>query len=351
MNPITILIASTAMTAVVSAQLQTTLQPVRDNTLYEDPAGATSNGQGTRMFAGRTAGGSIRRGLLAFDVAGSVPAGATVVTATLRLEAVMTIAGARQLRLHRTSADWGEGSSVATGGQGGGASAAPGDATWTHRFRGGAAWTRNGGDFATAASATATATGLGAVTFGTTSALVADVQGWLDVPASSAGWTIVGDEAGTTTAYAFATREEPVATRRPTLTITWNPPAAAVVRVGAGCAGSGATPLNLGTTGLPQVPNPTFDLRLTGGPTGPHAFSAALGLAPVPIPLGNGCSVLIDPSLLVAATSGNASRVLGLPVPNQPALLGVRFAMQGVVLDTTLQQVVTSNALELRLGS
>ena len=40
----------------------------KDNTLYEDPNGALSNGQGMRFFAGKTANGLIRRGLIAFDL-------------------------------------------------------------------------------------------------------------------------------------------------------------------------------------------------------------------------------------------------------------------------------------------
>ncbi|HEX4802243.1 MAG TPA: hypothetical protein VFV14_01960, partial [Myxococcaceae bacterium] len=43
------------------------LNPSKDNTLYEDDSGSTSNGTGQYFFAGRTSQGKIRRGLIAFD--------------------------------------------------------------------------------------------------------------------------------------------------------------------------------------------------------------------------------------------------------------------------------------------
>src|SRR3972149_3608603 len=61
------------------------LSPIRDNTLYQyvDADGDRSNGAGTRFFAGRTDQGRLRRGVLAFDVAGSIPAGSTITRASL----------------------------------------------------------------------------------------------------------------------------------------------------------------------------------------------------------------------------------------------------------------------------
>ena len=56
------------------------LAPSKDNTLYEDASGNISNGAGDYLFAGTTAtaaSGAIRRGVIAFDIAGSIPAGPT----------------------------------------------------------------------------------------------------------------------------------------------------------------------------------------------------------------------------------------------------------------------------------
>src|SRR5438132_14183298 len=61
--------------------------PSKDNTLYQSAAGTTSNGAGQFLFAGKTnqPSDAIRRGVIAFDVAGSVPAGATINGVTLHL--------------------------------------------------------------------------------------------------------------------------------------------------------------------------------------------------------------------------------------------------------------------------
>ena len=45
----------------------------KDNTLYEDPFGQTSNGQGAYLFAGRTAIPNLRRGLIALILLQSPP--------------------------------------------------------------------------------------------------------------------------------------------------------------------------------------------------------------------------------------------------------------------------------------
>ena len=47
-------------------------EDVKDNTLYEDPDGSLSNGQGNYFFAGQTAqegeGAALRRSVIAFDL-------------------------------------------------------------------------------------------------------------------------------------------------------------------------------------------------------------------------------------------------------------------------------------------
>jgi hypothetical protein len=103
---------------------------LKDNTLYEDAAGALSNGAGQRFFVGRPGSGGNRRGLIAFDIAGSIPAGATINNVSLRLNMTNTSAGDKTIELRASLQDWGQGSSVASGGEGGGGPAALGDATW-----------------------------------------------------------------------------------------------------------------------------------------------------------------------------------------------------------------------------
>ncbi len=90
------------------------LLPTRDNTLYEDVNGLLSNGMGNHFFAGVTAMDEIRRGLILFDVAGNVPAGATIDSVELMLFASrVTNLTARNVSLHRTLNNWGAASSHA----------------------------------------------------------------------------------------------------------------------------------------------------------------------------------------------------------------------------------------------
>ncbi len=64
----------------VSAQEPQILQASRDNILIENSTEDLSNGIGPSFFVGRTnqSSNSIRRGLIAFDIADAIPAGSTV---------------------------------------------------------------------------------------------------------------------------------------------------------------------------------------------------------------------------------------------------------------------------------
>ena len=61
------------------------LNPVNDNTLYENDQGDLSNGVGVHMFAGTTNGGAFRRALIAFDITSGVPAGSIITGVSLTL--------------------------------------------------------------------------------------------------------------------------------------------------------------------------------------------------------------------------------------------------------------------------
>lgn len=199
--------------------------PSRDNTLYEtDPEDPElSNGAGEYFFAGLTDGNQVRRGLIAFDIAGAIPAGSTVASVVLELTMSKTIVGNQEIGLHRVLTDWGEGASDALGEEGGGADAEAGDATWFHAFFDSALWTNPGGDFDAAPSATATVGNTGGYAWGSTDAMVADVQGWLDVPGANFGWLVAGPE-GSTSAKRFNTREHADPETRPVLRVQFEPP-------------------------------------------------------------------------------------------------------------------------------
>ena len=211
-----------ALAPAALAQEEVVLEPSKDNTLYETNDGATSNGSGTHLFAGRvgTGGnGAIRRALIAFDLS-SIPTGATIESAELTITMSRSAADETNVTLHRVERDWGEGSSDASNNEGRGADAATDDATWLHAFFDATLWNSAGGDFETAPSATAAVNNVGAYTWGSTAEMVADVQGWVDDPATNFGWLLRGNESTTNTAKRFDSREAP--NTAPTLTVRFS---------------------------------------------------------------------------------------------------------------------------------
>jgi FtsP/CotA-like multicopper oxidase with cupredoxin domain len=218
------------------------INPSKDNTLYEYvPAdGDLSNALGLHFFTGETAMGELRRGVLAFAIAGNVPPGSTITGVTLTLNMSRTPSGnPRTVELHRLLADWGEGTSQASGEEGMGAPATPNDATWRHRFFDTVFWTTEGGDFSGTVSASQSVGALGVYTWSSPQ-MVVDVQSWLDNSATNFGWLVLGDESATATAKRFDTRES---TNPPVLTIQYTP--------------SGPTPTPTATPTATPIPTST----------------------------------------------------------------------------------------------
>ena len=201
-----------------------TLGASKDNTLYQSVDGSLSNGAGQHFFAGKNNGGLTRRGVVAFNISGSIPAGSTINSVSLTLNMSRTISGAQSVSLHRLTADWGQGSSDASGNEGGGDPSAPGDATWVHRFFDTQNWASQGGDFSGASSASASVGGIGSYTWVSTSQMVSDVQAWLDNPSSNFGWLVRGNEGVSRTTKRFDTKENGTVANRPVLTVNYTPP-------------------------------------------------------------------------------------------------------------------------------
>ncbi len=209
-----------------SAQIQVTIDADRDNTLYENPSGTLSNGAGDNFFVGRTnqGSGSIRRGLLRFNVAARIPSNATIASVTVTLSMSRSNSGTQTISLFRAAASWGEGTSNANANEGGGAPAATNDATWIHRTFNSATWASAGGDFAATSSASLGVGGIAAYTWTSTAALVSDVQQWLTAPANNFGWLLQGNESAGSTSKRFDTKENPTVANRPKLTVTYTTP-------------------------------------------------------------------------------------------------------------------------------
>jgi hypothetical protein len=215
----------TVLAVPVQAQNQIDLGSSKDNTLFEDVNGTLSNGAGPNFFVGKNNLGQLRRGVIAFDIAGSVPSGVTIDSVGLTLFMSQTSSGPQDIELRRLLADWGEGTSVSSGGQG--APATQNDATWIHTFYDSLFWASPGGDFSITASAVMNIDAVGFYTWGSTSAMVADVQDWLDNPSTNFGWLLIGNEITNQTTKRFETKENTVEANRPVLTVYWSGPSSA----------------------------------------------------------------------------------------------------------------------------
>jgi hypothetical protein len=220
-----------------------TLVPTKDNTIIQwspgtpEPNPLLSNGLGD-IFVGRTsqdgpgpAAISIRRGLIHFDVAESVPAGARITAATLMMRDVRGLNGDATVRLHRVLQDWGEGTSFFQGGLG--TAATDGDVTWLHTFYNSAdpeaspRWDLEGGDFDSMPSAESLIVddaGEGRLFTWSSPEMAADLQSWLIEPVENFGWMLLGDELLSQSAIRFNSRESTdVPNMPPTLTVEYEP--------------------------------------------------------------------------------------------------------------------------------
>ena len=132
-----------AWTSLATAQ-SSVLLPSKTNTLIQVSASSgsaqLSNALGD-IYVGRTgqdgpgpATISIRRGLVDFDIADSIPAGATITAVALTMDNVQEPSGNgnQTVELCRMLVNWGQGTSYFNGGAG--TAATNGDATWYYRF-------------------------------------------------------------------------------------------------------------------------------------------------------------------------------------------------------------------------
>ena len=211
----------------LTAQNTISINPSKDNTLYENTAGNLSNGAGDHFYVGETNQGLKRRALLKFDISSNVPNGTSILKATLTLSMDKASGESNTIELHVLTTDWGEGASVAfeTAGVGGGSGtvAQANDATWLYSFYNTSLWATAGGDFNPLVSASVSVNDIGNYTW-TSSQLAADVQSWLNTPSSNFGWCLIGNETAQRTSKRFASREFATTANRPLLTIVYAPP-------------------------------------------------------------------------------------------------------------------------------
>lgn len=198
-----------------------TLIPVADTTLIST---VPDNNNGRQPFfnAGITQNGTTNHGVLRFDLAGQIHAGAKILSADLVVEVTRQPKDGYSpgaFELHRLLQPWGEGDKTFSDPRspGLGAPTATNEATWVFRF----AYTTNvwaipggaaGIDYIPEISSSETIYNVGdsPYRFGSTPRMVADVQSWLDDPATNFGWLLkTTDELTRFTARRFGSREDP----------------------------------------------------------------------------------------------------------------------------------------------
>jgi hypothetical protein len=230
-----------------------TLGASQDGTIYSNHINRGSGG-GNALIVGTNGRDAPRRALIAFDVAGQLPAGVAIQSVKLTMVMGQLPTEPEEfatIELHRVTSSWGEGTTQlqnppndSFGGMGQGAPAHNGDVTWSSRFWGATPtpWTTPGGDFDASASGAA-AIGLPIdipYSWESTPAMVADVQEWLDNPAGNNGWILKNvDETSMSTFRVFYSRQTATAAWRPQLTIEYQalPEPASLAMVGSIVAG------------------------------------------------------------------------------------------------------------------
>lgn len=327
---------TTALVASAGAQTTTVVPCSLDTTLYENVNGDFSNALGESVFVGVTAQGLARRALLRFDVASALPTGARVVA--VRLEMTVVASGAQSpttMHAHRVLAPWGEGTSYAlTGGGGQGAPSTAGDATWIHSSWPGVPWSLPGGDFAAAPSLAAALPVAGAFSGFANGLGAADVQAWVDQPATNFGWLLKPEVETLQVSRARRLDSRQSAGAPPLLHVTWLLPGA-IGTWGTGCdTGNGAFALAFSA---PTIGGATVDLlhqRAPANGIGVVVFALELDAAGSPFPPA--CSLylpangawILGPLVLFDAV-GDGS--IAWPVPT--AYPGLFFTTQTVALD------------------
>ncbi|MBX2827118.1 MAG: HYR domain-containing protein [Flavobacteriaceae bacterium] len=264
------------------------INPLKDNSLFEETPG-NSNGAGQLMYVGQNGVGENHRGVLTFDVAGSVPAGATITGVTLTMTADHPTAsnGAHDFNLHRLLEDWGEGASDngTAPGSGGGGFGVPGiapDATWDDAMLGTPWASGSGGNFNPASSAGQTVDTNGPYNW-TSAGLISDVQDMLDNPGANFGWIIIGNETTGGTTKRFGTRESAIP---PVLQIVYETIAGVTITQTAGLPSGSVFPVGTTTN--------TFVVTDTAGNTDTCSFDVTVNDTEAPIAVCQDITIQLD---------------------------------------------------------
>lgn len=197
----TILIFLSAISFTSIAQT-VTLNPVQSAVIYE-PKPDHTKGDPTFFPIGKSNMGTVKRALMKFDIAGNVPAGATIdsvkLSFTYKKGSLPNVDPTINLHPMLSNFNW-------IAGLGGapqvGIAANPGEVTWNSAAHGNIAWSSPGGgagvDFTTFPTASTVISGYGNYAW---TGMKTEVQTWLDNPTMNGGWMIKSDEITSGTAF------------------------------------------------------------------------------------------------------------------------------------------------------
>jgi len=210
-----------------ASAVEISIDAVAETSLFQ--SNPNNNLGASTLAAGTTGGGQKSRAMFRFDVDAFIPANAVIDSVTLTLELVrepQRVDGVGStFDLFQLNVDWGEGDKAGNTGT----TATAGEATWNHRLFGTALWTQPGAaagsDYDSQSSAALFMDTLGTHTYASTPALVADVQSWVDNPASDFGWILISqNEAATGSARRFGSTEEISSGPAPRLNLSYTVP-------------------------------------------------------------------------------------------------------------------------------
>lgn len=197
-----------------SQTMEVTITPTSDNTIFLESD--LSNGLGEFFFAGTSNEEVVKRALVKFTLSQDIPDGVTIDSAKVILYPVKVKPGTTSLDVHLLTTQWGEGTSKAEDGDGKGAPATIGDATWNFAMYNSVPWVKVGGDFALEKSASFDVS-LGENAVFSSERITLDVNYWLQNPTRNYGWILIGDESAKATSVKFVSKDNPEQVQWPKL--------------------------------------------------------------------------------------------------------------------------------------
>lgn len=204
-----------------SIQDTITVPAIQDNTLYEDPTGSISNGQGKYLYSGKNSNGLVRRGLIRFLLIEFMPQCSKILSVTLKMHLSGGPTANRTIQLRKITNNWSAGSSDAPGLEENGTSADSYDATWLHKYYNTDFWNSAGGDYSSIVSGSTVVGGPGYYTWNSTPQMVKDAQEWKDSYPADYGWMLLGDESVLSTDKRFHSNDADTGAFAPELIVVY----------------------------------------------------------------------------------------------------------------------------------